>query len=336
MDFPSVRSEPPGLGLPLCLIQGDPPARISRVKVTEILAVGGGPAGLTAGIYAARSGHTALVLEKAFAGGQMALTSEVENYPGFAGPVSGMLLAQTMEQQAARFGCEMLNGEATGIAADSAGFEVATTAGSVVARAVIVCSGVKPKLLGASGEKELTGRGVSYCAVCDGPLFKGREVAVIGGGDSALDEALYLTNLAARVHVIHRRDEFRGCKFAQERLRERPNVDYHLSCVVESFNGTQRLENLTIRNLKDASTCSLTVGGAFIYVGWLPNTNWCSNLVALDDAGNVKTDDKLRTNVPGVFAAGDVRNTHLRQVATAVGDGALAAMSAHDYLIGKR
>jgi len=306
------------------------------LKQTEILAVGAGPAGLTAGIYAARSGHKVIVLEKSFAGGQMALTSEVENYPGFSEPVGGMSLAQTMEQQAARFGCEMLNAEATGIMAASGGFEVATTAGPIAAAAVIVCSGVVPKHLGAPGETELSGRGVSYCAVCDGPLFKGREVAVIGGGDSALDEALYLTNLAARVHVIHRRDEFRGCKLAQERLRQRGNVDYHLSCVVESFDGTQRLAGLTLKNLKDGSRYSLSVSGAFVYVGWLPNTNWCSSLVALDDSGNIKTDDRLRTSVPGVFAAGDVRNTHLRQVATAVGDGALAAMSAHDFLIGKR
>jgi len=174
------------------------------VKQTEILAVGGGPAGLTAGIYAARSGHKALVLEKSFAGGQMALTSEVENYPGFAEPVSGMLLAQTMEQQATRFGCEMLNAEATGIAQTSAGFEVSTTTSPVAAAAVIACSGVKPKLLGAPGEKELTGRGVSYCAVCDGPLFKGREVAVIGGGDSALDEAMRLRPGRGDLPLEHR------------------------------------------------------------------------------------------------------------------------------------
>jgi thioredoxin reductase (NADPH) len=306
------------------------------LKQTEILAVGAGPAGLTAGIYASRSGHKVIVLEKSFAGGQMALTSEVENYPGFSEPVGGMLLAQTMEQQATRFGCEMLNAEATGIAATSGGFEVSTTAGPVAAATVIVCSGVKPKQLGVPGETELAGRGVSYCAICDGPLFKGREVAVLGGGDSALDEALYLSNIVARVHVVHRRDEFRACKLAQERLRERSNVDYHLSCVVESFDGTQRLDGLTVKNLKDASSYSLPVAGAFVYVGWLPNTGWCSSLLALDDAGNIKTDDRLRTSVPGIFAAGDVRNTHLRQVATAVGDGALAAISAHDYLIGKR
>ena len=306
------------------------------MKQTEILAVGAGPAGLTAGIYAARSGHKVLVLEKAFAGGQMALTSEVENYPGFSEPVGGMLLAQTMEQQAIRFGCEVMNAEAIGIAATQSGFAVATTAGPVSAATVIVCSGVKPKLLGVPGETELTGRGVSYCAVCDGPLFKGKEVAVIGGGDSALDEALYLSNMAARVHIVHRRDEFRACKLGQQRLRERTNVDYHLSCVVQSFDGTQRLAGITLKNLKDSTNYSLSVAGAFVYVGWLPNTGWCSNLLEVDASGNVKTDDRLRTSVPGIFAAGDVRNTHLRQVATAVGDGALAAMSAHDYLIGKR
>jgi len=306
------------------------------LKQTEILAVGAGPAGLTAGIYASRSGHKVLVIEKAFAGGQMALTSEVENYPGFSEPVGGMLLAQTMEQQATRFGCEMLNAEATGIAVTPGGFEVTTTAGPIAAMTVIICSGVKPKQLDVPGEKELAGRGVSYCAICDGPLFKGKDVAVLGGGDSALDEALYLSNIVARVHVIHRRDEFRACKLAQQRLRERANVDYHLSCVVESFDGTQRLSGLTVKNLKDASNYSLPVAGAFIYVGWLPNTGWCSNLLALDDDGNIKADDRLRTNVPGIFAAGDVRNTPLRQVATAVGDGALAAISAHDYLIGKR
>ncbi len=303
---------------------------------TEILAVGAGPAGLTAGIYGARSGHKVLVLEKSISGGQMALTSEVENYPGFGEPVNGLQLAQTMEQQATRFGCEILNAEATGIAASSGGFEVATSAGPVAAAAVIVCSGVVPRRLGVPGERELVGRGVSYCAVCDGPLFKGREVAVIGGGDSALDEALYLANIAARVHVVHRRDEFRACRLAQERLRERDNVTYHLSCVVESINGTQRVQDLTVKNLKDATTYALPVNAVFIYVGWLPNTGWCANLLALDDARNIKTDGRLRTSVPGVFAAGDVRNTPLRQVATAVGDGALAAMSAHDFLIGKR
>jgi thioredoxin reductase (NADPH) len=306
------------------------------LKQTEILIVGAGPAGLTAGIYTARAGHKVLVVEKGISGGQMALTSEVENYPGFAQQVSGMELAQTMEQQAARFGCEMLNTEVSGIVTSAGGFEVSTTSGPIQAAAVIICSGVKPKQIGVPGEKELLGRGVSYCAVCDGPLFKGKEVAVVGGGDSALEEALYLTNIAARVHLIHRRDEFRACRCAQDRLAERQNVGYHLSHVIESINGTQRVESLALKDLKNDSTSLLPVSGVFIYAGWLPNSGWCSNLVDLDHNGDITTDDRLRTSVPGIFAAGDVRNTPLRQVATAVGDGALAAMSAHDFLIGKR
>ncbi len=303
---------------------------------TDVVIVGAGPAGLTAGIYAARSGHSVLIVEKSFAGGQMALTSEVENYPGFAEPVSGLLLAQTMEQQAARFGCRTLNTEVTGIKPLDLGFEVATTAETVICQSAVICTGVRPRRLDVPGEDALVGRGVSYCAVCDGPLFRGREVAVVGGGDSALDEALYLANIASVVHVIHRRDEFRGGRLAQERLRARQNVTFHLSCVVEAFTGTERLSGVDLRNLKTGVATTLSVNGAFIYVGWNPNTAWCRGLVRLDDSGNVVTDDRLQTSVPGLFAAGDVRATRLRQIATAVGDGALAAMMAHDFLAGAR
>jgi thioredoxin reductase (NADPH) len=306
------------------------------MKQSEILIVGGGPAGLTAGIYGSRSGHKTTILEKQFAGGQLALTSDIENYPGFAQPVNGMELSQAMEQQATRFGCEVVNAEVTGIRAVEGGFEVAATGEPVRAQAVIICTGAKPRKIGIDGEERLTGRGVSYCAVCDGPLFKGKEVAVLGGGDSALDEALYLSNIAAGVHAIHRRDEFRGCKLAQDRVRSKANVKLHLSTVVSAINGKDRLENLDLLNVKDRSKSVLAVSGLFIYVGWLPNTSWCSHLLKLDETGYVVADDRLRASVPGVFAAGDVRDTHLRQVATAVGDGALAAMSAHDYLTGKR
>jgi thioredoxin reductase (NADPH) len=303
---------------------------------TDILVVGGGPAGLTAGIYGSRSGHKTTVLEKSFAGGQMALTSDVENYPGFAKPVNGMELAQTMEQQAQRFGCTIANLDATGIRQTEAGFEVRTTGDTFVAGAVVICSGAQPRKLGIPGEKELTGRGVSYCAVCDGPLFRGREVAVVGGGDSALDEAFYLSNIVPRVHVIHRRDEFRGCKLALDRLRRKDNITFHLSTVVTRVIGTDRLESLDLAAPTGENARQLTVAGLFIYVGWLPNTQWCGGLVALDPTGAITTDDRLQASVPGIFAAGDVRATHLRQVATAVGDGALAAMMAHDYLASKQ
>ena len=303
---------------------------------TEILVVGGGPAGLTAGIYGSRSGHNTTVMEKSFSGGQMALTPDVENYPGFAEPVNGMQLAQTMEQQAQRFGCTMANYEATGIRRSETGFEVRTTGDTFEAGAVIICSGAQPRKLGIPGEKGLTGRGVSYCAVCDGPLFRGREVAVVGGGDSALDEAFYLSNIVSRVHVIHRRDEFRGCKLALDRLRRKDNVTFHLSTIVTRINGTDRVESLDLGTPTGAGVGQLAVAGLFIYVGWLPNTQWCGGLLALDASGAVTTDDRLQASVPGVFAAGDVRATRLRQVATAVGDGALAAMMAHDYLASKQ
>ena len=202
--------------------------------------MGAGPAGLTAGLYASRSGHKVLVIEKAFAGGQMALTSEVENYPGFSEPVSGMLLAQTMEQQATRFGCEMLNAEATGIAVTSGGFEVTTTAGPVAAATVIVCSGVKPKQLGVPGETELAGRGVSYCAICDGPLFRGREVAVLGGGDSALEEAIYLTRFASKVTVVHRRTALRGSKVMQDKAFANPKIQFRWNSVLEDVLDVSR------------------------------------------------------------------------------------------------
>ncbi len=299
---------------------------------TDIAIAGAGPAGLTAGIYAARSGHKVLLIEKSFAGGQMAMTSEVENYPGFSEPVNGMLLAQTMERQALRFGCQMLNGEVTSLSQIPAGYELTTTAEKVTAKSLVICTGVKPRQLGVPGERELVGRGVSYCAVCDGPLFRNREVAVVGGGDSALDEAVYLANIASRVHIIHRRDQFRACQMAQERARRQPNVVFHLSRVIKAIEGGERLQNLKVQDLKTGAVSDLAVTGLFVYVGWIPNTAWCRDLVRLDDSGNIVTDEHLRTSRPGIFAAGDVRNTPLRQVATAVGDGALAAMSAHAYL----
>ncbi len=307
-------------------------AELTTKPDCEILIVGAGPAGLSAGIYSARAGHNTLILERGLVGGQMAMTAHVENYPGFANEVSGMELAQAMESQATRFGCRLVTSEITALTPAGEGFQVSTTDGNIVARAVIVCTGARPRNLSVPGEKELTGRGVSYCAVCDGPFFRDKEVAVIGGGDSALDEAYYLSNIVRHVHLVHRREAFRGSSFAVQRLRQRPNVTFHLSRVVQEFSGTDKLEAVILRHLPSGQAETLPVSGAFIYVGWLPNTAWCQELLTLDATGAIVTDDRLQTSLPGVFAAGDVRATRLRQIATAVGDGALAAMMAHEYL----
>lgn len=302
----------------------------------EILIVGAGPGGMTAGLYAARAGHKVLILEKGIAGGQVANTPEVENYPGFAEPVVAIELAQAMEQQTRNAGCEFEMTEATGLKVTDSGIQVQAGTKTFHPGALIIATGVIPKQLGVPGEKELRGRGVSYCAVCDGPLFKGKEVVVIGGGDSALDEAVYLAGVVARVHLVHRRDEFRGAQVAQDRVRRNDKIELHLSHIITEILGKQKVEGVTLRNKKNGSERRLDVSGVFLYVGSHPNTEWCSGVVELDENGFVKTDHLLRTNLPGVFAVGDIRATPLRQIATAVGDGALAATMAREHLLGQQ
>lgn len=287
---------------------------------------------MTAGIYASRAGRKALVIESELIGGQVAKTAIVENYPGFAEPIEAVELVARMEAQARRFGCQFETGEVTGIDRSAQGLEVKTTIGNFNPGAVIICTGTRPRPLGVEGEERFVGRGISYCAICDGPLFRDQAVAVVGGGDSALAEANYLTRFCSRVYLIHRRDEFRAAKVCQERTRQNPKIELLLSRVVTAFNGTSRLESLTIKDLKTGAVTTLPVAALFIYVGLAPNTAWCQGMLNLDEAGFIITDENLQTSLPGVFAAGDVRRKALRQIATAVGDGALAAMMAHDYL----
>ncbi len=298
----------------------------------EILIVGAGPAGLTAGIYSARAGHTTLILEKELVGGQMNKTATVENYPGFAQPVNTLELVQNMDAQARRFGCEIETGEATGLKINGTQIELETTLGSIRPRALIICAGTEPRKLGLEREIELTGRGISYCAICDGPLYKDREVAVVGGGDSALEEADYLTRFCSRVHLIHRRDQFRAARIVEERVRSNPKIVLHLSRIVKTIHGTERLAGLTLTDLKTGTSIDLPVAGLFIYIGLIPGTGWCQGAVPLDESGFIITDEKMQTATLGIFAAGDIRKKTVRQIATAVGDGAIAAQSAHDFL----
>lgn len=308
----------------------------------EVLIIGAGPAGLTAGIYASRAGHSVLILERELVGGQITKTAIIENYPGFAQPINAIELVQAMEQQARHFGCEFKTVEVTSIknigkdtgigVGQGFSFAVETTDGDFHPGAVVIATGTKPKNLGVSGEKELTGKGVSYCAVCDGPLFRDKEVAVIGGGDSALEEAEFLTRFCSRVYLIHRRDEFRAAKITQDRIRANPKIRLLLSQTVVGISGKSRLEFLQVKDLKTGAVKPLPVAGLFIYVGLIPNTGFCQETIKLDEMGFVITDDNLQTNIPGVFAAGDVRQKTIRQIATAVGDGAIAGMMTHKYL----
>jgi len=297
----------------------------------EILIIGAGPAGLTAGIYASRAGHHTLILEKEMPGGQMLKTTIIENYPGFAQPVNGLDLVQQMEAQAKKFGSQIEIGEAKKLRLLDQGFELETTGNTYHPRSIIICTGASPRPLGLANEKELTGRGISYCAICDGPLYQGKEVAVVGGGDSALQEADYLTRFCVRVHLIHRREEFRAVKVLQDRVRTNPKINLYLAHIITGINGTNRLESLELKNLKTGATTTVPVAGLFIYIGLIPDTGWCADIIKTDENGFIITDDKLQTTVPGIFAAGDVRQKELRQIATAVGDGALAAMNAHDF-----
>ena len=299
---------------------------------TDILIVGGGPAGLTAGIYASRAGMRSIVLESGFAGGQASTTDRIENYPGFPEGVGGMELMMAFEQQYGRLG----GGEVRYDGVQSLNLEektAVTAAGEVIsARAVILCMGAEPRKLGVPGEVELTGQGVSYCATCDGMFFRGKTVAVVGGGDTAVEDAAYLKRLAT-VKVIHRRDELRAARRAGEALMADPDVEKLLSHTVEKIERQDGLLCLTLKDLKSGQVRTLAVDGLFVAVGTQPRTELVRGQLALDGAGYVVAGEDTRTEIPGVFAAGDLRARPLKQVITAAADGAVAATMAIRYVL---
>lgn len=299
----------------------------------DLIIVGGGPAGLTAGIYASRGRLDVLLVEaKPYPGGQMGLTELVENYPGFPEPVSGMELADRMRRQAERFGLTFFNAEVQAVKTAEGGFVLATTGGELKSRAVIIATGTENRKLGVPGEKEFYGAGVTYCATCDGPLYRDKVVAVVGGGDSAVKEAVYLTRFASKVYVIHRRDQLRAEKIIQEIAFANPKIEFIWNTVVTAMTGDTELRALRLRNVKTGGESELAVDGCFVYVGVKPNTEFVKDLVALDERGLIITDGDMRTSVPGIFAAGDCRAKTLKQVATAVGEGAAAAFAAQEFL----
>ena len=298
----------------------------------DLVIIGGGPAGLSAGLYASRARLKTVLLERGIPGGQIALTNVVENYPGIES-ISGVALAEAMHRHAEKFGMELqfftvdrvdVSGKTKHIYND---YDTELTA-----KAVIIATGADHAKLRVPGEEEFAGRGVSYCAVCDGSFFRDKHVAVIGGGDSAIDEGLFLTRLARRVTVIHRRDQLRAERILQEQAFANPKMDFIWDTTVERFNGDEDLRSMTLRNLKTEDRHDFAVDGTFIYVGLLPNTGFLKGAVPLDAQGYIETNEKMETSMPGIYAVGDIRRGTLRQVVTAAADGAIAAMQVEKYI----
>lgn len=300
----------------------------------DVIVVGGGPAGLTAGLYASRDRLRTLLIEKGWFGGQIATAELVENYPGFPDGISGAELGELMHQQAVKHGLETLLAEVTGLTVQDRQKVVKTGEDSFSARAVIIASGSERQKLGVPGEKEFAGRGVSYCATCDGAFFRDQPVAVVGGGNSALIEALHLAKFASRVMVIHRRDQLRASRAMQEKAFAEPKIEFVWNSTVERIEGEDFVKRLQLKNTLTSGESALEVGGVFVSVGLKPNTSYLKGVLELDPNGYVITNNKMETVISGVFAAGDIRCDSGRQSIIAAGDGATAAIYAARYLTG--
>ena len=297
----------------------------------NVIIIGGGPAGYTAAIYALRAGLTCAILEKLAPGGQMATTSNIENYPGFSS-VSGWELTEKMREQAIALGAVELFGEVTGADLSASPKHVITVDGEVLGNSVIIATGAKPRKLGVEREDNLLGKGVSYCATCDGMFFRGKTVAVAGGGNTAFEDALYLANLCEKVYIIHRRDAFRASPAYIKKAKEKANIEFLTDSAVSALLGEKSLMGAEIKNLKTGEISALDLNGLFVAVGRDPDTDVFKGVVAMDEAGYIVAGEDTKTSVPGVFAAGDVRTKPLRQIVTACADGAAAVKSAEEYL----
>ncbi|MCH7768939.1 MAG: thioredoxin-disulfide reductase [Nitrospinae bacterium] len=297
----------------------------------ELIIIGGGPAGLAAGLYAARARMKTVCLERLTPGGALALTEDVENYPGFRA-ITGPDLVEKMLEHAKDFGMELSYSDANSIELDGTDRIVHTDEGPFVAKAVLIASGAKINKLGVPGEEEFSGRGVSYCAVCDGAFFRDQDVVVVGGGDAAIDEGLYLTRLVETVTVIHRRDQLRASKILQERAFANEKVSFMWEMVVREIHGNGMVKEILLENVKTAEQSVHPTDGLFVYIGSKPNTDFVKGLVEMDEAGHIITDLHMQTSVPGIYAAGDVRIDSYRQAVTAGGDGCTAALAAEKYI----
>lgn len=298
----------------------------------KVLVLGSGPAGLSAALYAARAELAPLVLTGIQLGGQAALTYTIENYPGFPEGVGGAQLGELFQKQAEHFGAKVEFDTASEVDLSKRPFKVRTDNGEYAADSIIISTGADPNKLNVPGENDLTGRGVSYCATCDGWFFKDKKVVVVGGGDSALEEGLFITRYASSVTVIHRRDEFRASPILQHRAKEHPKMNFILNTVVTEVIGNEKVEAVRLKNVKTGAETIFETDGMFIFIGHTPNTQMFKGQLAMDDLGYLKVNDKMETSVKGVFAAGEVADPHFRQVVTSAGMGAAAAIQATRFL----
>jgi thioredoxin reductase (NADPH) len=308
------------------------PSSAQEPKRTKVLILGSGPAGFSAALYAARAELEPVVITGTDLGGQAALTYTIENYPGFPEGVGGPALSELFQKQAERFGTRVEFATATAVDLSNRPFHVSTDNGQYYADTLIIATGATPNRLHIPGETELTGRGVSWCATCDGWFFKEKRVVVVGGGDSALEEGLFLTRFASSVTVIHRRDAFRAGAILQRRARENPKMNFVMDSVVEEILGKESAEAVRLRNVKTGETSLLPTDGVFIFIGHTPNSQMFQGQVSMDEHGYILADALMKTSIPGVFAAGEVADPHFRQVVTSAGMGAAAAIQATHYL----
>ena len=297
----------------------------------QVIIIGGGPAGLTAGLYASRAGLKTLLIERTMFGGQIINAQKVENYPGFPDGISGFELTSLMHQQAVKYGLETMTAEVTNIKSGKL-HQLVTTDSSFESNIIIVAAGAENHKLGVQGEEQFIGRGISYCATCDGFLFRDREVAVVGGGDTAITDALELAQHASKVYIIHRRDQLRAGQFIQNQAFAHPRIKFIWDTIVDEVIGETTVNALKLRNVKTYDFSTLLIGGVFVAIGIKPNSQIYSDIIDVDELGQIVIDKFMCTSVPGIYAAGDIRANSVRQVATAVGDGATAAMAAFKYI----
>ena len=302
-------------------------------RIYDMVVVGGGPGGYTAALYAARAGLRVIVLEKLSAGGQMALTTQIDNYPGFEEGIDGFTLGEKMQQGAERFGAETELAEVYALDLNADPKVIETSEGTYYGRSVVIATGANPRPLGVAGEQELIGRGVNYCAACDGMFYKGKTVAVVGGGNSAAADAMALSRVAKEVILIHRRDSLRATKIYHEPLNNVPNLRFQWNSTVTELLAEDKLVGLKLRDVNTGVESELACDGVFVSIGRAPATELVKGQLELDESGYIRADESTKTNIPGVFAVGDVRTKVLRQIVTAVADGAMAAHAAEEFLL---